>query len=164
MWVRGQMASKIFDGDKFKAGLKERWSNSAPGWLKWEHILEAKSNPMTERIVHYANIKSGQRVLDIATGTGEPALTVARLVGEGGQVTAIDQSPNMIELARKWTEHCGITNATYTEIDAELFDYSNDTFDAVVSRCGLMFMPILDAVLNGIHQTLKPGGRFATAV
>src|SRR5437867_6493704 len=86
------------DRDAFKTAQRRGWSDAATGWRRWWHKLEA--DVVTERLLELAEVKPGERVLDVATGIGEPALTAARRVGSEGQVVATDISPEMLAIAR----------------------------------------------------------------
>lgn len=158
------MTKNDFDADRFKEGQRVQWDGVAAGWEKWWETLEKMSQGVTEKLIQMAEVKPDQNVLDIATGIGEPALTVARKVGDNGSVIATDQSPEMLSLARRRADAAGITNVTFLEIDAENMDFEEDDFDAVVCRWGLMFMPNLDIVLSSIRRFITPGGKFATSV
>lgn len=158
------MTKNDFDADRFKEGQRIQWDGVAAGWEKWWETLEKMSQGVTDKLIQMADVKPDQNVLDIATGIGEPALTVARKVGDNGSVIATDQSPKMLSLARRRADAAGITNVTFLEIDAENMDFEEDDFDAVVCRWGLMFMPNLDTVLSSIRRFITPGGKFATSV
>jgi enediyne biosynthesis protein CalE5 len=91
-------------------------------------------------------------------------LSAARAVGQSGRVVAVDMSPAMLAIARERVEAAGLSNVELVESDAESLSLDPHSFDAVLCRWGLMFMPDLDGVVRGMHRALKPGGRFATAV
>jgi len=152
------------DDLKIKGQQKAAWDDSAEGWKRWWPAFERAAQLVNDRLVELANVRAGARVLDIATGSGEPALTAARAVGQSGRVIAVDMSPAMLAIARERVGALGLSNVELIESDAESLSLDADSFDAVLCRWGLMFMPDLDGVLRGMHRALKPGGRFATAV
>lgn len=152
------------DADRFKDEQKDSWDAVAEGWNRWWRIFEDAAQPVSDRLVDLATIGPGVRVLDIATGLGEPALTAARRVGRKGAVTAIDHAPTMLRLARRRARAVGLGNVDFQDMDADALAFADGTFDAALSRWGLMFMPDLDATLRGIRTVLRPGGRFAAAV
>ena len=81
-----------FDPNQFKMGQRQSWDSVAQGWRTWWEPIEKGSQKLSNRLVELAKIKPGQRVLDIATGIGEPAMTAAKLVGSSGHVIATDIS------------------------------------------------------------------------
>jgi ubiquinone/menaquinone biosynthesis C-methylase UbiE len=140
------------------------WDESAAGWKKWWPNFERAAQGVNSRLVELARVKSGDRVLDIATGNGEPAVTAARVAGAAGRVVAVDQSPGMLAIARERAQELGLTNVDFVEADAEAMALDEHSFDAAVCRWGLMFMPDLTGTLRTIRRALKPGAHFATAV
>jgi len=152
------------DDSKIKSQLKAAWDDSAEGWKRWWPTFERAAQTVNDRLVELAGVRAGQRILDIATGSGEPALTAARAVGQSGRVVAVDMSPGMLAIARQRLDAAGLANVELVESDAESLRLEAHSFDAALCRWGLMFMPDLDGVVRGLHRALKPGGRFATAV
>src|ERR1700730_13873137 len=118
-----------------------RWSGSAPFWEKHREIIRHMFAPVTQALVEDGLIGSGHDVLDIATGPGEPALTIAALVGPEGKVFGIDPVPEMVEAARRAADHLRFRNAQFDVASADRLPFPADTFDAVVSRFGVMFFP-----------------------
>ena len=158
------MSNQTFDVDRFKRDSRSSWDHAAAGWEKWWPLFERCAQSVSNRLVELARIKPGARVLDIATGTGEPAITAARAVGTNGRVIGVDHSPGMLEVARRRAASLGLTNVEYREGDAASLTEPPASFDAVVCRWGLMFVPDLDAAARGIRNALKSGGWLATAV
>ena len=103
-------------------------------------------------------------MLDVATGIGEPAVTAARRVGPGGQVVGTDLSSEMLVIARERVSALGLKNLAFRQVDAEGLDFPESSFDAVLCRFGLMFLPDLPSVLRRIRSLVRPNGRFAAAV
>lgn len=141
-----------------------RWSNVAPFWEKYRPIIRQMFAPVTQALAEDALIGSGHAVLDIATGPGEPALTVASLVGPEGKVFGIDPVLEMVEAARREADRLGFKNATFEVAPADQLPFSADTFDAVVSRFGVMFFPSPVDAVREMLRVLKPGGKLALAV
>jgi SAM-dependent methyltransferase len=158
------MSDKNPDDLKMKSQQKTAWDDSAEGWKRWWPTFERAAQVVNDRLVEVAAVRAGYRVLDIATGSGEPALTAARAVGQSGRVVAVDMSPGMLAIARERIDAAGLKNVDLVESDAESLRLDAHSFDAALCRWGLMFMPDLDGVVRGLHRALKPGGHFATAV
>src|SRR5258708_31554542 len=149
---------------KMKHEQKLAWDDSAEGWKRWWPTFERAAQRVNDRLIELSGARAGQRVLDIATGSGEPALTAARAVGSSGHVVAVDMSPGMLKIASERIASAGLTNVELVESDAESLLLDDHSFDAVLCRWGFMFMPDLDALLPKLHRALVPGGRLATAV
>src|SRR5271166_3380951 len=95
------MKDSFGDDAAVKAEQREQWSNVAEGWQRRWAAFEHGAQPLSDRMMELAHVVVGQRVLDVATGIGEPAMTAARCVGPTGSVTAIDQAPQMLAVARQ---------------------------------------------------------------
>ena len=158
------MATQEFDATHYKSAQRQEWDAVAAGWGKWWETIERGTQPVSDRLVELANLQPGHRVLDVATGIGEPCITAAHRVGAEGNVIGTDQSPQMLAIARKRATDLGLTNVEFREMDAEVLDLEEGAFDAVLCRWGLMFLPNLAVALSGIHRLLASGGRFAAAV
>jgi len=136
----------------------------AAAWDKWFPILEDGAQVLSDRMVALAGIQAGHRVLDIATGLGEPAATAARAVGPDGHVEGIDLSPGMLEFAQRRATRLGLANLSFREADANALDVSDSSYDAILCRWGLMFMGDLQATLRSFRGLLKQDGRIAAAI
>jgi len=158
------MSNQTFDAERFKRDSRSSWDAAAAGWEKWWPLFERAAQSVSNHLVELAKIKPGNRVLDIATGTGEPAITAARAVGPTGRVIGVDHSAGMLDVARRRAAALGLTNVEYREGDAASLKEPPASFDAVLSRWGLMFVTDLEATARGIRAALKPGGFLATAV
>lgn len=153
------------DSKQYKEAERQSWDSVAAGWQKWWQTVEKSAQKVSDRLIELAEIKPGQRVLDIATGIGEPAITAARIVGKMGQVTATDISANMLSFAKQRAISSGLQDAIkFKEGDIETIDLVSSSFDAVLCRWGLMFLPDLSAGLSNIYRSLIEGGHFASAV
>jgi SAM-dependent methyltransferase len=157
------MSTQLFDPVGYKAGQRRDWTEAAAGWRKWWQALETALGPVGDRLIELAAIRPGHRVLDVATGIGEPALTAAGVVGSSGRVVGTDISPGMLGVARARATDLGIKNAEFHEMDAEALDLPEGTFNAVLCRFGLMFLPNVEQALGGIRRLLVPGGGFAAS-
>ncbi len=152
------------DSQAIKDQQKQHWGSAAAGWRKNHETLRQTTAPVTEKMLSLAAVAPGQRVLDIACGSGEPAIPAAKIVGTAGSVLATDISPEMIEVAREKAKEQGITNIEFRLVDGEELDVEPNSFDAVTCRWGIMFMPEPVRCLKQAHRALKPGGRICAAV
>jgi ubiquinone/menaquinone biosynthesis C-methylase UbiE len=174
-------SSSSFDSEQFKIAQRQSWDSAAPGWKEWWKTLEIAAQNVSDRLVELAEIKPGQKVLDIATGIGEPAVTAARklvaaaLAGSGnkdnnnnvnkGHVLATDISTQMLTIAKQRAAAMGLHDIIeFREADAEKLELPDSSFDVVLCRWGLMFMPHLSITFSHIFDALISGGRFVCAV
>ena len=158
------MATQEFDATRYKSAQLQEWDAVAVGWSRWWETIEKGTQHVSDRLVALADIQPGHHVLDVATGIGEPCLTAARRVGATGSVTGTDQSQQMLAIARDRATALGLTNVEFRKVDAEALGLPLESFDAVLCRWGLMFLPNLAGALGGIHRLLASGGRLAAAV
>src|SRR5215467_10429149 len=110
------------------------WNESAKYWEKYRNIIRMMFAPITDALIADANIKDAYKVLDVGTGPGEPALSVAKVVGPEGRVVGIDPTAEMIAAARRAAAHEGLSNIEFEVAFADRLSFASDTFDAVVSR------------------------------
>jgi ubiquinone/menaquinone biosynthesis C-methylase UbiE len=153
------------DSKQYKEAERQSWDSVADGWQKWWKTIEIGAEKVSRRLIELAEIKPGSRVLDIATGIGEPAITAANQVGNSGHVLATDISSQMLSIAKQRAISLGLQQVVeFKEGDAETIDLPTSTFDAALCRWGLMFLPDLGAGLSNIYKSLVGGGRLAAAV
>ena len=158
------MTTRPTDPEPHNDRQREEWDRVAAGWEKWWQTIESGAHHVNDRLIRLADIAPGQRVLDIATGIGEPALSAAIRVGPAGQVVATDISRQMLEIARIRARASGLTNVAFLETDAERLDFPDRSFDAVLCRWGITSLPDYPNLLVRIRRMLTPNGSFATAV
>lgn len=153
------------DPERYKADQRKGWDSVANGWQKWWKMTENAAARVSRRLIELAEIKPGSKVLDLATGIGEPSLTVAQIVETSGHVLAVDISPQMLHIAKERAISLGLREVVdFKEGDTETINLPTSTFDAALCRFGLMFMPDLTAGLSNIYKSLVDGGRLAAAV
>ncbi len=139
------------------------WTAVSPGWKKHDTRLVEAATPVTERLLDRAGVRSGMRVLDIASGTGEPAIPAARRVGPSGSVLGTDFVEPMLAFAREKAAAAGLTHVEFRCVDGEIIDVAPASFDAATIRWGIMFMPDALACLRQVHRALRSGGHLAVA-
>lgn len=142
--------------------------DAEPGWgsqyrliasEKWKAKSAAMGTPVTNALVDYAQPSPGMQVLDLASGTGEPAITLATRVGPHGRVTALDLSPELLEIAEKRAQARGLKNFTARQSDAHSLPFPDNSFDLATSRFGVMFFRDPEAALTELGRVLRPGAR-----
>lgn len=154
-------------GETTEDGFKERqraaWNDRGIGWDKRAEEMAEMARRLNEPLLELVGIAPGQRVLDLASGAGEPALTIAEMVGEGGHVTATDLAEGMLGGAKRRAADRGLGNICFEIADAEALPFPDatdrDGFDRVTCRFGLMFFPDKPKALRECLRVLKPGGR-----
>ena len=151
-----------FDPISFKETTRAQWQDAAPAWHGWGPVIADWLGESTELMLDLAGVTEGSTVLDVAAGAGEQSLRAARRVGPSGRVVASDIAPNLLELAARDARDAGLTLDTL-ELDGEALDtLPAGSYDAVISRVGLIYFPDQARALSGARQVLRPGGRYAT--
>lgn len=158
------MNDKPTSAEQLKETIRLEWRDAAPLWKKWYTKLAMQSRAATELVVEGANLSPGLKVLDLASGSGEPALSIAKAVAPGGQVVATDMVAEMLHAAKENAEASGLSNIEFHAADAEQLPFRNSEFDCVTCRFGFMFFPDARKSLAEQHRVLKPGGRLSYVV
>lgn len=130
----------------------------------YEPLWQAQLAPAQDRLLTSASLVPGERVLDVACGTGLVSLASARAVAPCGQVLGTDLSGHMVEAARQRAHEQGFSNAHFARRDAEDLALPDASFDVVLCALGLMYLPDPEQGLREMRRVLKPGGRIAVAV
>jgi len=150
--------------DKKNQDVIQAWAESAQYWEKHHATIRAMFAPVTDALLSAARIAPGQRVLDIAGGAGEPALTLAGLVGPHGHVDYCDPVKAMMDVAQRLAQHRGLKNISFRCAAAESLPFGDDSFNAVTCRFGAMFFADPSLGLKEMLRVLKPGGVMALAL
>ncbi|MDQ1711947.1 MAG: hypothetical protein QOE45_1397 [Frankiaceae bacterium] len=154
-----------FDPIQYKTTTREQWETAAEAWDRWGPTLEDWLGDATERMLDAAGVTEGSRVLDVAAGAGGQTIAAARRAGQDGGVVATDISPTILTFAAKLAADAGLANVETREADGESLDaFAPGSFDAVISRLGLIYFPDQNAALTGMHRALRDGGRVAAVV
>jgi ubiquinone/menaquinone biosynthesis C-methylase UbiE len=123
----------IPDPNQFKDSQRQSWNSVSEGWQRWWRTFENGAQNISSRLVELSNTKPGDKVLDLATGIGEPAVTAAKMVGSNGHVLATDISPQMLSITKQRAASLGLENIIeIKESDAETIDLPVSTFNAVL--------------------------------
>jgi enediyne biosynthesis protein CalE5 len=155
------MEAGTLDAVEFRDGQRQQWNTAATGWRKWSQLIDEGGSKISQRLVELAGIEPGHRVLDVAAGYGEPSLTAGRKVGANGSVVATDISGEMIAFGRERAAAAGLENIEFIESDAASLDFPEASFDAALSRWGIIFEPDGEAAAARVRKFVKPGGRMA---
>lgn len=142
---------------------KESWNKFSPGWKKWDYMTMDFLRPMGDEIISLLKLKDSDVVLDIASGTGEPGLTIASKI-PNGKVFITDLAEEMVNIAAGNAKKRGIKNIETRVCDVTEMPFDDNTFDAISCRFGFMFFPDMHKAAKEIYRVLKPGGRIATSV
>jgi SAM-dependent methyltransferase len=153
-----------FDAAKYKETTRQQWQAAADAWNDWGPLLRKWLGPATDVMLDMAGVRAGSRVLDVAAGAGDQTLQTAQRVGAQGYVLATDISPAILGLAAENARKSGHRNVETKVLDGEDLQVQEASFDAVISRVGLIYFPDQQAALRGMKRALKPGGRVAAIV
>jgi ubiquinone/menaquinone biosynthesis C-methylase UbiE len=140
---------------------REDWQSVAQGWRRWEPMFQSFSWPLALRMAAVAEVGSGQRVLDVGCGIGDPTLQVAVLVGPHGRVLGLDIAEGMIAIARERAAALGLSHAEFRVDDVTTAALPATDFDVVLGRWSLIYLEDVPRVLERLRSALVPGGRIA---
>lgn len=154
-----------FDPTTFKSTTRAQWESAAAAWHDWGPAIEQWLGAATEQMLDDARVDVGAHVLDVAAGAGGQTLAAARRVGPEGSVLATDISPAILEYAAAEAARAGLGNVTTLEADGEdLSTVPDHSFDAAISRVGLIYFPDQHRALTEMCRALVPGGRVSAVV
>ena len=142
---------------------KESWNKFSPGWKKWDEMTMEALRPMGDKIIELLQLKGHEAVLDVAAGTGEPGLTIARQL-KTGKVVSTDLAEGMLATAREHAAQKGIKNFETKLCDVSELPFEDNSFDAISCRFGFMFFPDMLMAAKELVRVLKPRGRIAASV
>jgi len=141
----------------------EAWNRVSPVWRRSNDLFMEFLRPVSDELIHQLQPGGTDVILDVASGTGEPGLTIASRLN-GGMVIITDRSEDMLTMARENAARRRIGNIDTWACDACDLPFADNTFDAVSCRLGFMFFRDIPMAVREIARVLKPGGRIATAV
>jgi ubiquinone/menaquinone biosynthesis C-methylase UbiE len=150
-----------FDPIRYKEIEREVYSRTAENYTRFGGpIFESMASPLLKG----ANLKPGQKILDVACGIGIPSLKAAEMVAPSGSVIGVDLAPGMIEMARSRVAEKGLKNIEFREADAESLPFENRSFDTVLCHLGLIHFSDRTRALREMGRVLRPNGDLAISV
>jgi len=152
------------DSQQIIEDQRQDWNRVAGAWEKWDRLFEEQAGYLNHRLVADARLRQGHAVLDVGSGTGYPAILAAQTVGASGSVTGIDLAGEMLAVAQRKARRLGLLNVTFRTGDATTLPFETASFDAVISRFCLMFLPDVPKASTEIARVLKPNRWFAVMV
>jgi SAM-dependent methyltransferase len=161
MTVSGILEPKA---DELRARLRGMWAAVAPRWAEHAAYADARGADVAETMLELTTPQPGERVLELACGPGGLGLAAAERVAPGGSVVLSDVVPEMTSIAAARASALGLDNVTARDLDLEQIDEPDASYDVVLCREGLMFVPDPGRAARQIARVLRPGGRFAVAV
>ena len=149
--------------EQIREQQKETWNKFSAGWKKWDEQMMDFLRPMGTEIIRLLQPAGNDVVLDVASGTGEPGLTIASMLTDG-KVISTDVAEEMLKIAKENAEKRGIKNFETKAADVCELPFDDNSFDAISCRFGFMFFPDMLMAAKEMARVLKPGGRIATSV
>ena len=150
--------------DNPNAGMRTAWAKRSVNWLKRAPEAASPDDYYNQLVIGAAGIAPGDKVLDLASGTGEPAISIAQAVGDNGTVVACDFSPEMLSGARPRAHNLGLDQVQFAVADMETLPYPDGAFDALTCRFGLMFPSDRVRAASEARRVLRPSAKAAFVV
>jgi ubiquinone/menaquinone biosynthesis C-methylase UbiE len=155
---------EVTEAEHRKAEIGEHWDTIAEKWDAWGPFVDQWFGPATVTLLDMLHISPGERVLELAAGSGGFTRHLAHAVGPEGRVLATDLGPNMVKLAARNLRAAGVSNVVTRVMDGENPDLSWASMDVVVSRQGVMFFADPGGAFERLIRVLRPGGRIGVTV
>ncbi len=149
--------------DEIRDGQRATWAGLSTGWEKWDSVIMAQLAPVSAAMIERLDIAADQHHLDIASGTGEPGLSIARLAPRG-RVVLTDLTTEMLAVAARRARARAVTSVETKVCSADDLPFDDETFDSVSVRFGYRFCPDAPAATAEFARVLKPGGRLCSSV
>ena len=148
--------------EKIRATQREAWNKSSVGWKRWDSMMMSFLSPVSDAMISTMDLQANSLVLDVATGTGEPGLTIAGIVRDG-KVTGTDLAESMVDIANENARLRGIFNFEAMCCDVTELPFPDNHFDSVTCRHGFMFFGDMKLALQEMIRVVKPGGAIVTS-
>jgi SAM-dependent methyltransferase len=161
--MRRQGAAQMPSADDVRDAQRATWAGLSAGWEKWDSLIMDQLRPVSAAMIERLDIDGDQQHLDVAAGTGEPGLTIARL-SPRGRVVLTDLAPEMLDVAERRARVQGVANIETTVCSADDLPFDDATFDTVSVRFGYMFFPDVAQATAEFARVLRPGGRLCASV
>jgi len=149
--------------DEIRDSQRATWAALSGGWEKWDAVIMDQLAPVSAAMIECLDVSEDQQHLDIAAGTGEPGLSIARL-SPSGRVVLTDLAPEMLDVADRRARAQGVANIETKVCSADDLPFDDATFDSVSVRFGYMFFPDVGKATAEFTRVLKPGGRLCSSV
>src|SRR3954470_15406263 len=163
MLRESRMGGSMPNADEIRNGQRARWAGLSASWEKWDSVIMDQLGPVSAAIIERLEVTEDQQHLDIAAGTGEPGLSIARLAPKG-RVVLTDLAAEMLDVAARRAKAQGVTNIETQVCSADDLPFEDATFDGVSVRFGYMFFPDGAKATSELARVLKPGGRLCSSV
>ena len=151
------------DTDEVREQQRRTWDRFSRGWEKWDHVVLPMLQPVGDEMLRLLGVRDDAHHLDVASGTGEPGLTIAVRASQG-RVMLTDPAAGMIEVATRSAAVRGIRNVEFHVCGADELPFAENAFDSISCRFGFMFFPDIAGAVSELRRVLKPGGKLCTAV
>jgi len=149
--------------EEIRDAQRAAWAGLSAGWDKWDPVIMDQLGPVGAAMIEQLDIAEDHQHLDIAAGTGEPGLSIARL-SPGGRVVLTDLAPEMLDIAARRARAQGLANIETKVCSADDLPFDDATFDGISVRFGYMFFPDMAKATAEFARVLKPGGRLCSSV
>src|SRR3954462_13594690 len=149
--------------EEIRDSQRAAWAGLSAGWEKWDAVIMDQLAPVSAAMIERLDVADDQQQLDIASGTGEPGLTIAKLAPQG-HVVLTDLSAEMLEVAARRAGAQGVANVETRVCSADDLPFDDATFDGVSVRFGYMFFPDMARATAEFARVLRPGGRLCSSV
>jgi len=149
-----------YTDEYYREYTRTTWNESAKAYVEWMRNLETFRSALVARL----HPEPGESILDLGTGPGEPAITIAGEVGPQGNVTGVDLSDRMILIATQVARARGLLNVKFLTMDCASLAFADGSFDAVVSSFGFQIFTDPEGAAREAHRVLRPHGRICVSV